>query len=301
MGETKMFFNIFSQNIYSNKNNSHRNSDSSRSLPAKYAWRTFLFSSTQGSITVEAALVIPLFTFFLVTMIYFFNIMYIQITFQSAMEEAARKVSSIAYMYEDNDYSVLSEILMKKIFLTDDVKKIADSSYIKNGSDGIKNIPISITGNSDDIDFVISYNIKLPFISDNIVSIKVNQRVLFHPFTGVDIHGETGDFSQTVYVTAEGDVYHTNKYCSYLTHYHEIFFMEGDDPVTWENAKGYTSCTLCADGVALGPNCFLARESKVYHTDIHCIYIDRIIYEITMDEIGSLSLCTRCRKGVNND
>ncbi len=257
--------------------------------------RTSLFSSACGSLTLEAAIVLPLYLFFLITVIYIFNIMHIENTFQAAMEEAARSISSYAYFGSDINNTPINDAILRKEFLTEEIREIADNSFIKNGSKGI--LCIFEEGFSKEyIDFNIRYKICLPFIPDSIISINIGQRLLFKPFIGADIKAETGDFTRYVYITATGTVYHTSPYCSYLKHYYEVI-PDSEKDVTWSTAKGYTPCPHCSFNEPIGPTSFLCLNSKVYHNKCNCIYLGVTVYKIPFESLDSQTLCTRCRKG----
>lgn len=257
--------------------------------------------------------------FFLISIIYILNILYLQNIFQAAMEEAARSVSSYAYAAaqfeelsdaerssigsQDASFVVklarnqLGKTALSKSFFTDNIKNAADSSYIKNGYKGI----IITLGNSslnEYVDFKISYSVRLPFLPDEVFYIPITQRCYFKPFTGVDIDGTTGDFTQYVYVTATGNVYHTSPYCTYLNSYYYVV-SEEEMNVTWDTAVDYQPCTYCAFGKPIGPTSFLCPGSKVYHSTTSCFHIGVTIYKIPMDQVGITPMCSRCKKGVS--
>ncbi len=285
----------------------------------KYVRRTFLFSSLNGSLTLESALVLPLYLFFLITILYILNILHIENIFQSGMEETARNINSYAYAVQqfkelsdderasvgenDTNYVLtlaknqVSKFSIKNMFLTDHIKNTADSSYIKNGSGGI----IFSLGNndlSDYIDFNISYLVKLPFLPADIFYIPITQRCYFKPFVGTDISDKKGDYTEYVYITATGSVYHTTPYCTYLNKYYDIL-TEDQMNVTWDTAEGYHACPLCAFDEPLGPTSFLCPGRKVYHNRTDCAYIETVIYKVPKDQVGIIPLCSRCKKGVN--
>lgn len=284
----------------------------------KYVRRTFLFSSHRGSLTLEAAIILPLYMFFLITILYILNILHIQNVFQAAMEEASRKINSYAYVAEQfeklkeeerntvGSYDAgfvlnlaknqVSKITISNSFLTDRIKNIADSSYIKNG---YKGIIISFEGNdlSEYVDFNISYMVKLPFLPSDIFLIPVTQRCYFKPFVGTDIAEKKGDFTEYVYITATGSVYHNTPYCTYLNRYYDVV-TEDQINVTWDTAEGYHACPHCAYNQPIGPTSFLCPGRKVYHNRTDCIYIETYIYKIPKDQTGNMPMCSRCKKGV---
>lgn len=285
---------------------------------SKKVRRTFLFTSSKGSLTLEAALVLPLYLFFLITILYILNILHIENIFKSTMEETARNINSYAYTTElfkeltyeekntvgtDNSEFIInlaknqiSSFNIKNIFLSENIKNIADSSYIKNGYKGI----VFTVGNNDltdYIDFNISYQIKIPFLPDNVFYIPITQRCYFKPFVGVDISDKTGDFTEYVYITVTGTVYHTTPYCTYLNKYYDII-PESELNVSWDTAQGYHPCPHCAYNQPIGPTSFLCPGRKVYHNRTDCAYIETVIYKVPKDQIGNLPLCSRCKKAL---
>lgn len=283
-----------------------------------YVRRTFLFSSRKGSLTLEAALVLPIYMFFLITVLYILNILHIQNVLQSAMEEAARNINSYAYVAEqfeelqDDERAVIgshdagfvltlaknqvSKISIRNSFLNDRIKNIADSSYINNGYKGII-ISFGTSDFSDYVDFNISYMIKLPFLPADIFYIPVTQRCYFKPFVGTDITEKEGAYTEYVYVTATGSVYHTTPYCTYLNRYYDII-TEDEMNVSWDTAEGYHACPHCAYDQPIGPASFLCPGRKVYHNRTDCAYIETFVYKIPKDQVGNKPMCSRCKKGV---
>ena len=284
----------------------------------QYVRRTFLFSSGKGSLTLEAALVLPLYMFFLITILYILNILHIQNVFQAAMEETARSINSYAYVAEqfeslqsderleigssDADFVLMlaknqvSKITIKNNFLTDNIKNFANNSYIQNGYKGIS-ISFGDSDLSESIDFNISYVVKLPFLPSGTFYIPITQRCCFKAFTGTDIYEKEGSYTEYVYITATGAVYHTTPYCTYLNRYYDVI-TEDRMNVTWDTATDYQPCTHCAYNQPIGPTSFLCPSSKVYHNRTDCMYIQAVIYKVTKEYVGDLPMCSRCKKGV---
>lgn len=286
-----------------------------------YVRRTFLFSSSDGSLTLEAAIVLPVYIFFLASMIYILNILDLENTLQAAMEEASRSVNSYAYMAEKFDDltafdktlvitgnhnladilidNIVNNALVRKTFMTDQVKDIADNSYILNGADGIRIILAASGSTSHFIDFNIEYYVKLPFFPDKLVNLRVHQRCYFRTFTGEDIRSKTGDYTQYVYTTPTGGAYHTSPYCSYLSKYYSILpssYFEDN----LNSSDLYQPCSHCAKNAAPTPNSFICAGSRVYHNRIDCFYLNANIYKVTLESVkDTMHLCPRCRKGVN--
>lgn len=284
----------------------------------QYVRRTFLFSSGKGSLTLEAALVLPLYMFFLITILYILNILHIQNVFQSAMEEAARNINSYTYVAEQfkalssdertevGSYDAgfvlklaknqISKFTIKNNFLTDHIRNFADNSYIQNGYKGI-NISLESNDLSEYIDFNISYIVRLPFLPSGIFYIPITQHCCLRTFTGTDISEKKSGYTEYVYITATGAVYHTTPYCTYLNRYYDVI-TEDRMNVSWDTAEGYHGCTHCAYNQPIGPTSFLCPASKVYHNRTDCIYIQVVIYKLPKEQVIDMPMCSRCKKGV---
>lgn len=278
------------------------------------------FSNLNASLTLEASIATPCFIFFLVTVIYIFKILDIQNFINSSLEEAARKTNLHAYsisvfnsLSADSKNSILNEpdykssvleksldtALVKNFFLTDDVVNYLDNSYIVDGSHGLKFFLSEDGYFSDCLDFNISYRISLPFIPEKLFSIYVNQRCYFKTFVGEDITDKTGGFTEYVYVTPTGTVYHTSPYCSYLSKSYTVLSGSSFDDLL-KDTSAYKPCSNCARNTPIGSNCLMCPDSLVYHTDPSCHYLNASVYKVTYESIKNrMPLCSRCKKGVN--
>ena len=283
---------------------------------SNYGRRTFLSSFFyksfyKGSLTLEAAIVFPIYILFLISIIYILNILTLQNSLQMSMEEASRSISSSAYISEkliyikehgistNLTYSVLNTALIKQIFFTDEIKYLSDNSYIVNGSNGLSFQYTYTNRSSHIIDFNITYNVSIPFLPDNIFKIRINQRCRFRTFSGEDITDKSGEYTKYVYLSTNASVYHSTPYCSYLSKYFNILPSSYFDNMV-NNATNYTACSHCAKNVPKASNVFNCPGSMIYHNRIDCFYLNANIYKVTLESVeNSLSLCTRCKKGVN--
>lgn len=283
--------------------------------------RAFLSApGKKASITLEASLVVPIYICFIVAILYIFKILEIQNYVNQSMEEAARKTNTYAYslsvleklplsdkkeILSDDSFSASNIArkyayleLTKAIFLNEDTVSYLDHSKIKNGSKGLKFMITKDGFFSDVIDFNVSYIIKLPFVSEKLLSIYINQRCYFKTFTGEDITDKTGGHTEYVYVTATGSVYHTSPYCSYLSKSYSVLSRESFEDIL-QNTSTYSPCSNCAKNTPLGVNCLMCPGSQVYHTDPTCFYLNAKIYKVTLDStINKMPLCHRCQKGI---
>jgi hypothetical protein len=141
----------------------------------------------EASLTVEAALVMPVFLFFVMAFLYFIQIFTVQEQIQSAITQMGLNLSKTAYFCKD--FPDIDEILDmdQSIFASEfdiSLNELADSvvsgpmlkqyavkylntdrinhSCIKDGFDGISFSLSSVMNNEDYIDIIVSYKVRIP-------------------------------------------------------------------------------------------------------------------------------------------
>ena len=117
--------------------------------------------------------------------------------------------------------------------------------------------------------------------------------VKFRTWTGIDMDNEEGADNQYVYITMSGEnVYHTNKYCSYL--FRNLTF------ITYAEAKNNAilhQCGNCGHKV-IDDNEYVivTDEGSRFHTNRDCGYLYRKIYKIKKGD-SVRTECTLCARG----
>jgi hypothetical protein len=231
----------------------------------------------KASLTVEAALVLPIFLYLMIAFLYFIQIFTIQEQIQTAITKMGLTLSKAAYFYKD--FPDINEAICfdKSIFgsdidvglsdITDNVmsggmlelyaKKYLDTaqinrSCIMDGFKGISFLYSSITNDQDKIDIVARYQVHIPVKIFNLGEITLLQRATFRAWTGYEVAAvySTKDENveeSMVYVTDTGSVYHKDKNCSHIKL--SIKEVQGI-PVDLRNDSGakYYPCEACCSG-----------------------------------------------------
>lgn len=178
----------------------------------------------KGSLTIEAALVLPLFTFFIVVFLYFIQLFMVQEYIQRVITKTGLSLAKTAYVYNDfrsildnSDLELITtglDILIPDLNLIDEeldlsltdtikavgegtivkalVKKELDtdwinSSCIQDGFDGISFYYTKVLDEEDCIDIIVRYRIRIPIQIFGISDIKTHQRVKLRGWTGYRI------------------------------------------------------------------------------------------------------------------
>ena len=221
-----------------------------------------------GSITVETALVLPIFLFAML------SVMYLTDAVRISADNTAR-LSEQAYTYAK--YAYLGN-------------RAADMGGLSAAVD-------IINGGDDIIDLVQRYTIDVPFDLLDTYDPGIIDRVRVRAFTGYDNakHGGISDKppDELVYVTEYGSVYHRSLGCSHLR-----FNIRSADSsrISSERANDgsrYYPCEHCASKGGTPALLYITDDGNRYHTTLSCPDLKRTIREVPLSEV-SLPPCSEC-------
>lgn len=263
--------------------------------------RAFLFASLRGTMTVEAALVLPLFLFFMIGAIQYGTVMETAVKFGTAMAETGKSMAASAYAskYGGDPGGIaqaaggaLSAAYAKSKVLS----KAGDTSSVKNANMALS----SFLDGDEMIDLVLTYQIKSPI---SIVKLPGNfflQRARVRGWTGRNTGNDgggdgTGEESgdNIVYVTATGSVYHDDPDCTHLKL--SIRQVDYGDLKTLRNNSGgkFHACEKC--GAAAGESVYITNEGNRYHSSLGCSGLKRTVTQVNREECN-LRACSKCGK-----
>lgn len=236
-----------------------------------------------ASLTVEAALVFPLFLFALVGMLFFFRML--QVTHITAVA-LAETGSWLSLEAEAEDMSLVKAV---GYFQKELLEKECPCSYIVGDKLGIGWNGTDLEG--EYVELQIHYQCRFPVRLFGIGNIPVAQRVRMKKWTGYHKGAESEGGERWVYITPNGTVYHVTRECTHLRL--SIQTMAKQEAI----GLGYTSCLLCGDEGRIYPYYYVTEEGKKYHTRLDCSGLKRTVYMIRFSEIGNRPACSRCGGG----
>lgn len=276
--------------------------------------RTFLSTNLNGSITVEASIVLPIFLFAMISVIYLFNIMYIQSVLQIQLENTAAIVNASTCVTSeadisltDNESSFLEKVivdtagafLFETMFMDEELKDFLDNTLIVDGSNGLTFIGSKITNLDEPHDVVLRYSVALPFISPDVLTINMEQHCYFKPFNGKELRQNIYLFDRSVYIAHNGTVFHSNASCSYL----ERLTFCVSLAIAKDKNPSITPCTRCYinTDILLAPipdqrnYIYVTEEYDVYHKLQYCSHVERNVQVISYTEaMEKYTPCSRC-------
>lgn len=243
----------------------------------------------QGSITVEAALAIPIFFLAVICLIYIMEIMAIQTSVKCATHYACKKAAKEV---------VAAPVLLPGKVTTDLVEAIGanrlDRSIVVGGSRGIHCHQSWVNPVTAVVQLEVSYQVKLPFPQFHIPVLSYKESMKMKGWTGYvkDTLGHDGE--EIVYVTDTGTVYHRDCHCTHLDL--SIQMVTGSQVLGLrnENQGRYKPCEKCIHGGSTAGVVYITNTGNRYHGSLSCSGLKRKIYAVPLSQVKGKGACSRC-------
>lgn len=219
--------------------------------------RAVLRTFRKASLTVEAAVVLPLFLVGMITLIGIMDVCCIQIEQSALLAQRAKILSMYAYSvqdyYEDN---------MVDLYKTHTCK-----------------LPVSL----------------IP-VSGIPISLRARVHAWTGRGEAGQTGGNGNDplEYELVYVTENGKVYHTSSECTYLDL--SIYEVNASELDRQRNDYGgrYHSCEKCGSGTIEADTFYVTEKGDKYHVSLSCSGLTRIVKLVKKSEVGDAHICSRC-------
>lgn len=252
-----------------------------------------------GSMTLEAAFVLPIFMLVMVSVMHLIMLLNFQTMLHTNLENTANE---IVMKYIDNqeskdvsEPSVIDELYVWNQVMHEDVKKVKERLGIYNLFITLDS-DLEIEENKDGIyQLCVTYSVPIPLISKHIYRLRFADQCCFRAFIGSEMEQEQK--AELVYITERGTVYHLYEDC---THIH-LSILE----VTYEavsmlrntNGERYKKCEKCIHSqVQSGEILKITTDGNRYHRVEDCAGIKRMVQKVEKDSVKNLPLCKRCKE-----
>ena len=254
-------------------------------------------SLRRASLTLEAALVLPLFSMACVSVLYLMHILAFQTSIQTQLQKYAHQINTHAYIYQ-NSNTPISTSYVQAICRSGDLKKLFHHVYTKHPAFAYSLANTSIDKQNDVCNIVITYELVIPFLPEHILTIPIAQNCQFKLFTGDPLNKNGAVSSKKVYLTAMGNVYHTNKHCTYLRKYSDLILKNSLPEYEEKSGKKFHLCRSCKKLPMTNENpiLYISSTGNAYHYSKDCYYLTSHIYEYNYEEVKEIyPLCSRCQ------
>lgn len=266
---------------------------------------SFILSRKKGSMTLEAAFVLPFFLFTVLNILFAVNIIGTQSRINAALHQVGNKMSFAGYADHAMAGNVLPDSLMS-VALTEGYargqvveyvgKTYLEKSCVKGGAQGLSFAGSSVMGEGDIIDLRVSYRVR-PFAElMGFEGFLMSQRYYAKAWTGYDASGTVSDLHKDdpmVYITETGTVYHMDRNCTYLNP--KVEAVSAESIPGRRNASGakYVSCGSCGAGIYSNV-VYITSFGSSYHKMLNCPGLKRTIYTVPLSQVGARGRCSKC-------
>lgn len=267
-----------------------------RDLPA--------FSFLKGSLTVETALVLPVFLFALIAVIFIGEAVRFSANLSASLLDTAEKLSVYAHAGSAVGEGVsagamggkaLSLTLGKSMAVSRLGKGYVEGSPVEKGVYGLSFLHSSVMGPDQMIDLNAVWRMKPLFPFPGVKGFKIIDRARIRAFTGYDNTGKHDmpeEEEEIVFITPSGSVYHRSRSCSHLNI--NIIRTDRDGVGNLRNNSGgkYYPCEYCGGGES--STLYVTDDGDRYHTKISCPGLKRTIRAVPISHAGGRRACLDC-------
>ena len=267
--------------------------DRNRILYGFNSKETSLYACQKASLTVEATIVIPLVTVFLITILFFFHVLHIQARVEEALILAGRKVAVESCVVEEDALLLASA---KALVLWELREEISVKQFVEGESAGI----VLLTSEFSDDRILLNavYRVRLPINLFGIDGITLWSRSAVQKWIG-DLPKTPSE--EWVYVSETGEVYHRLKECSALTIRVKSAFFSLIPMLRGKNGQKYNACSRCVEEITSNDLVYYTDYGELFHQRINCSRIKRTVEKKKYEEVMDRRPCKLCCGGDAND
>ena len=278
----------------------------SKTLPS-HSRNSYLFGRVsvsafkEASITVEAAMAVPIFFLAVVALIYLMEIMAVQTAMRAGLQYAGKRAAEETYVVtmvmpshleHDIVEAVGAKRLDRSIVVEHGVQFQTEATVVVGGSGGIKCSGSRISPRTGIGEVMVTYEVRLPIPMFGVPPVKYQEKIRIKAWVGYEKPGFDKDDEETVYVTETGMVYHKDYHCTYLELSIHMIPSEGIENLRNESGGKYYPCEYCMRNG--GSGVYITDTGNRYHSSLSCSGLKRTVYAVPLSEVIGKGACSRC-------
>ncbi len=262
--------------------------------------RTSFPGSFSASLTVEAAIELPLFFVLIAIVLQFAMVFYTAAQYAGYMTTTAQEMAMAAYKEEYGDANHLIRGALSDAWASSQViGKAEDPGAVRNASF----LNSSYMKEGDRIRLVLTYQAKPKYSLITLPFTFFVQKAVVRGWTGAKgsangaaVRDAADSSNRTVYVTDSGTVYHTDPNCSHLKVTVIPTTEEGLTSARNKSGSKYKKCPHCGRSGAVGGQYYIDPYGERWHTSLSCPSLKRSVNTVTLDACEHLRECADCKK-----
>ena len=244
-----------------------------------------------GSMTVEAAVVLPLLLFFFLHIMSAVEMLRLHGKLTFGLWECGKELTVYAAMPGETELDT-PDIAVSYIYVKSRLEKFLGKEYLENsplrtGANGINYLASDYDEGC--IDIGISYSVAPQISVFPMGDIRLVNRYYGKVWDGYD----NALNLRFVYVTVYGEVWHKSLDCTHIHHVIRETDWSGISGLRNANGGRYSACELCREDEK-GAKTYYTEQGDRYHRSKECPALVRYIRAILWEEDLAYSPCSRC-------
>lgn len=251
-------------------------------------------SRLRAGMTVEAALLLPLFLFFFLHLAGVMEMLRLHGKLEAALWNAGNQMVLYTDTFSE-EMEDLPDVGISYLPVNDLIQSFLGKAYLEAsplvyGTLGLNYFRSEYLNEEDCVDILVTYQVKPPLSIFPFRYRRMSNRYYARAWTGYDVSVSKVEY---VYVASRGEVWHSTPECSYI--YHRVMVVWAGEVADRENVRGqrYEPCAICTKGEP-DPYVFVTEEGQKYHCDRNCTAIYKDIRAIPRESAGDYRACSRC-------
>jgi len=244
----------------------------------------------RGSMTIEAALLLPLFLFFFLHLGGVIEMLRLHGKLETALWNVGNQVALYTETFQEQ-VQKLPDVSLSYLLIRSQVSDMLGRDYLEKaplvqGTEGLSYLRSRYLDDNECVDIIVTYQIEPILIFFPFSYRRMSNRYYARAWTGYDVNKNRGEGSY-VYVSARGEVWHSSPECSYL--YHQVQKVSAKYLVNTD----YAICDFCRNQ---GPGEYLyyTEQGEKYHLIKNCTAIYKDIRAIVWSPDLPYRACSRC-------
>lgn len=250
--------------------------------------RASVFAS-KGSLSLEAAIVIPIFFFAVLCLVFLLEMMAIRVAIRNALTSVGKELSQQAYVSAMISTPAIREKIVKQVG-----KERIERSMIVHGAEGIDCSNSTSNWSTAIMDLSVKYRVEIPVLMFRIPIIFCEETLRVKGWTGYVASGSSEN-TDVVYITDYGTVYHEDISCTYLEIAVRGIIANTIGDARNQSGGKYYACEKCGKEAHCGI-LYVADYGDRYHTSLNCKKIQRNVYAVLRHEVLGRGGCSKCVK-----
>lgn len=260
-------------------------------LARKSSLPAFFRKELRAGMTVEASVVLPLCICFLINLSGAIEMIRLHNNLQFALWNTGSRIAMLACEEEYPIPSLLTQLFVRGCITDCLGEEYLDQSPLTYGSNGLLLLESNLSGEENELDFVITYRTDSLIPLLGFPSFRMANRCCVRMWNGYEITPQ--EQTELVYVTEQGEVYHRSRECTYLRLSVRETLRERLESERNRQGSRYAACEKCAHG-NMPAILYLTDEGDCYHYCRDCPGLKRTVTAIAKEAAGGYRPCSRC-------